>query len=116
MSELRFSYNPFTDDFVKCTDGQAHSLSLHNQGKQKLFDEYIRGIILDDILYLRLYYPFDNLSDLNSTQLKQRSRDLLEQYRSKIRLLILKEYKITPKEIKFNVKNDLLEGIGLANI
>lgn len=112
--EIRFSYNPFTNDFIKCT--QSHSHALHNEGKQKLFDEYIRGIIIGDTLYLRTYYPFNDLSDLNLTQLNQRSRQLLEQSRSKINLLVLKEYKIAVKEIKFNVENDLLKGIGLAKI
>lgn len=114
MTEIRFSYNPFTNDFI--ASDSSHSIAIANKGKQKLFDEYIRGIILDDVLYLRLYYPFIDLSDLSLIDLKQRSRQLLEYNRSKIKLLILKEYKIEIKEIKFNVENDLLKGIGLANI
>ena len=66
MTEIRFSYNPFTKNYIE--SGCSHAVALYNKGKQKQFDEYIRGIILDDVLYLRTYYPFDlsSLTILNS--------------------------------------------------
>lgn len=109
MTEIRFSYNPFTKNYIE--SGCSHAVALYNKGKQKQFDEYIRGIILDDVLYLRTYYPFD-LSSLSLVELHQKSRQLLDQYLPEI----LKVISIEPKEIKFNVENDLLKGIGLANI
>ena len=114
MVEKRFSYNPFTCDYVE--SDSSHSIALYNRGKQKQFDEYIRGIILDNVLYLRLYYPFDDLGELSIVQLKQKSRELLENYKDKI-LFILEENGINNiSSIKYNVENDLLTGIGLANI
>lgn len=112
MSEIRFSYNPFTKNYIE--SDSSHSIAIYNKGKQKQFDEYIRGIVLDDVLYLRTYYPFDNLSDLSLTELKQKSRKLLEQYKKEIITEVIPHIYI--KEIIFNVENDLLKGIGLANI
>lgn len=111
MSEIRFSYNPFTKDLIE--SDTSHSFAIYNKGKQKQFDEYIRAIILDDVLFLRTYYPFDNLSELTLTQLKQHSKELLDRYLPDL-LEHISEHEI--KEIKFNVENDLLTGIGLANI
>lgn len=112
MSEIRFSYNPFTKDYIK--SDCSHSIAIYNKGKQKQFDEYIRGIILNNVLYLRTYYPFNNLSELSLIQLRQKSRELLEHYQEDILKKIRATCYIT--SIKYNVDNDLLKGIGLANI
>lgn len=114
MTEIRFSYNPFTKHYIE--SDTSHSIAILNAGKQKQFDEYIRGIILDETLYLRLYYPYKDLGDLTLTQLKQNSRRLLEYYRKEIEILIDDKLDLGIKEIKYNVENDLLKGIGLANI
>lgn len=115
MSEIRFSYNPFSKDFIDC-DSQSHSIALYNKGKQKLFDEYIRGIILGNVLYLRTYYPFENLDELNLTELNQCSRALLTKSLSELLDKIKEVYSLENLEIKYNVTNDLLTGKGLANI
>lgn len=111
MTEIRFSYNPFTKDYIYSST--SHSVAIYNQGKQKQFDEYIRGIIVEKKLYLRLYYPFNNLDELDLVELKQRSRELLENYKDEV-LNVVRCYPIN--EIIYNVENDLLSGIGLANI
>ena len=112
MSEIRFSYNPFTKDYIE--SDSSHAVAIANKGKTKEYDEYIRGIILDGVLYLRLYYPFDDLSELSLVELKQKSRALLEFHRVDVLKQLDKDINI--KEIKYNVENDLLEGLGLANI
>jgi len=109
MAGVRFSYNPFTKDYIE--SGCSHAIALYNRGKQKQFDEYIRGIILDDVLYLRTYYPFENLAELSKVELHQKSRELLEQYKDDILARVDKV-----KKVCYNVENDLLKGIGLANI
>ena len=111
MTEIRFSYNPFTKNYIE--GGLVHSLEIYSRGKQKQFDEYIRGIIIENKLYLRLYYPFNDLDELDLIQLKQRSRELLENYTDEL-LRQLRGHLIN--EIVYNVENDLLTGIGLANI
>lgn len=111
MTEYRFSYNPFTKDFI--VSDTSHAIAILNKGKQKKFDEYIRGIVVKEVLYLRTYYPFPLTYGIAVTELNQKSRTLLETYKEVV-LKQIKEFKI--KEIKFNVDNDLLKGIGLANI
>ena len=111
MTEIRFSYNPFTKDFIESSC--SHSVAIYNKGKQKEFDQYIRGIILDNVLYLRLFYPFNDIDELDLIELKQKSRELLESFEDDL----LSEVRGTRiSEIKYNVDNDLLSGIGLANI
>ena len=63
MAEIRFSYNPFTKEYIE--SDSSHSITIHNKGKTKQFDDYIRGIIVDNKLYLRLYYPFNDLENLS---------------------------------------------------
>lgn len=114
MTEIRFSYNPFIKDFIE--SDTSHTVAIYNKGKQKQFDEYIRGIILDGVLYLRLYFPFPLGDEIGIVDLKQKSRELLDYYTDSILDLIKKELDFIPKEIKYNVENDLLSGLGLANV
>jgi len=114
MSEIRFSYEPFKKDFIKCST--THSLALYNKGKQKEFDQYIRGIIVGTKLYLRTYYPFKDIDALKLYQLHQKSRTILEQFKGDILEAVKKEYGIKVSVIKYNAENDLLTGVGLANI
>lgn len=111
MSEKRFSYNPFTKEYIE--GGVSHSSAIYNKGRQKEFDQYIRGIILDNVLYLRLFYPFNDIGDLDLIELKQKSRELLESFKDDL-VSQLRGTRIS--EIKYNVDNDLLSGVGLANI
>jgi hypothetical protein len=113
MTEKRYNYNPFTKDFHYCD--QSHSVSLYNKGKQKAFDEYIRVIVYEKKLYIRLYYPFPDITDLSMVELKQRGYALIKEY-EKALLQELKKVDITINEIKYNVDNDLLEGVGIVNI
>jgi len=114
MTEIRFSYEPFKKEFIG--DGSSHTTAIYNKGKQKDFDQYIRGIIIGKKLYLRLYYPFDDIEKLKLYQLKQRSRTILEQFKGDVLKVLEKELDFKPSVIQFNVDNDLLKGIGLANI
>lgn len=111
MTEIRFSYNPFTKDYIE--GGVSHSADIYNRGKTKEFDQYIRGIILDNVLYLRLFYPFNDIDELDLIELKQKSRELLESFKDDL-VSQLRGTRIA--EIRYNVENDLLSGIGLANI
>ena len=67
-------------------------------------------------LYLRTYYPFADIDVLKLYQLHQRSRTILEQFKVAILEAVKKEYGIKVSVIKYNADNDLLTGIGLANI
>jgi len=114
MNELRINYNPFDNKYI--SGNSSHAIQLYNKGKQKSFDDYIRGIIIDDVLYLRMYYPFENLSELNLNQLNKASYKLLKENESDILKRILEIEGITIKRIEYNVTNDLLQRIGLNNV
>lgn len=113
MTEKRYNYNPFTKDFHYCPT--SHSTALYNKGKQKIFNEYIRIIIVDKTVYIRLYYPFDDISSLSLVELKQKSYALIKQYEKEIERE-LNNINIIPDKIVYNVENDLLKGIKLVNI
>lgn len=114
MKEYRISYNPYTKDYI--SGNQSHSEQIYNRGRQSSFDEYIRGIILDDVLYLRVYYPFKDLEDLTIDKLYKASWALLKVNTKAILEVIKDKENITIKSIKYNVDNDLLRGLKLANI
>ena len=114
MSEYRISYNPYTKDYI--SGRQSHSIQLYNQGKQACFDDYIRGIILDDVLYLRVYYPYNNIDTLTSDKLYQASYKLLKDNTRDILQAIKDKENITIKCIQYNVTNDILSGLKLCNI
>lgn len=109
MSEKRFSYNPFTKDFIE--GGESHAVAIYNKGKQKQFDEYIRGIVHNKILYLRTYYPFTDFPS-DSVELNRKSAELLESYEGEILKLLSDDI----RAIFYNAENDLLAGKGLANV
>jgi len=115
MSEKRFSYNPFTLDYIG-GENTCHAVSLWNKGQELHFDEYIRGIILDDILYLRLYYPFKDLENKTLSELNKTSLILLKDNIKTILQHIKQDYNIPIAEIKYNVTNDLLSGLKLTCI
>ena len=114
MSEYRISYNPFTGDYI--SGSQSHSIQLYNRGRQSQFDDYIRGIILDNVLYLRVYYPFSDLQDREYQDILSASNKLLQDNTSAILALIKDKENITIKDIRYNVTNDILSGLKLCNI
>jgi hypothetical protein len=111
--ETRFAYNPITKTFLEC--GECHSIALYNKGKQKQFDLYIRGIIKDKVLYLRLYYPFKDIDEKSYADIKEKSFDLLFDNKNIILANIEVFYGIKIKKVIYNAENDLLKGI-LTNI
>jgi hypothetical protein len=115
-TEIRFSFNPFNNDFLFDNSNLSHAEKLYKEGKQKNFYEYIRGIIIDNNLYLRLYYPFNDIENLSITELKQKSFSLLKDNKKEILKQVKKHFKIDILEIVFNADNDLLSGKNLANI
>jgi hypothetical protein len=103
IKDLKFSYNPFNEDFIK--SGYIHSLDLRG----KCFREYIRGVIKGNKLYLRAYYPYnpDDISGFTLNELYSKSRKILELYIRDLSGLIKWEYKIIIKDIIYNADKDL---------
>lgn len=114
MLEYRINYNPFTKNYI--AGNQSHTIQLYNKGKQKSFNDYIRGIIIDNTLYLRLYYPFNDIDNLTSDKLYRLSYNLLKENERDILQAIKNHEKIIITKILYNVNNDLLKDLKLANI
>jgi hypothetical protein len=114
MNEYRISYNPYTKDYI--SGSQSHSIQLYNRGRQSQFNEYIRGIIHNDTLYLRVYYPYEDIDTLTRDKLYQASYTLLKDNEKDIIKAIKKQDNIIITGIKYNVTNDLLSSLKLCNI
>ena len=78
--------------------------SLH-----KGFDYYIRGIIKENTLYLRLYYPFDDIDAKPFSFIKGASYTILKDAQGAI-IKELKKQGHTIKECFLNVSNEDLQG------
>jgi len=107
--EKRFCFEPFKKVFFDCKE--SHVTEINNRKLQKKFDTFIRGIIKDNTLYLRVFYPFENINELTYKELIQHSNTLLKENLKGIKSVIKKEYKLTQKIIKLSVTNTDLKGI-----
>jgi hypothetical protein len=104
----RFFYNPDKNKLYlfDC----SHVEYYHNQQSnlKQPFDFFIRGMIANDTLYLRLYYPYNDIEEKSFTQVKQFSFDCLNTCKADI-LKELQKENIDIKETIFNVSNDDLK-------
>lgn len=112
--ETRFFYHPVTKEFLNCGESD-HALYFHNKGyKAKRFDNYIRGIVSNKVLYLRIFYPLDDISERTLQEVKDYSFDILFKERNPI-LKVLKIAGVKAKKVCYNVSNDDLKGV-IVNI
>jgi hypothetical protein len=81
--ENRIFYNP--ENGTLHIFDFSHVIFYHaNKEKLGKFDDCIRGIINDNILYLRVFYPFDNIDELSYSELIEKSGKLLALYQDEI--------------------------------
>ena len=113
MTEYRINYNPFTNDYTSGYD--SHTIQLYNKGKQKSFNDYIRGIILDNVLYLRIYYPYNDIDTITKDKLYQSSFTLCNEYKKTILSCIKKHDNLIINNVKFNYTNDLFKNLLKTN-
>ena len=112
---MRFFYHPKTKVFIS---GQCSHVELFHNKKidtLKNFDNYIRGILQDGILYLRVFYPLPDIDTLNYEELITRSTGILLEHKTDILKALKKEYKGKIKDILYSVTNTDLKGV-LVNI
>ena len=114
MSEYRVCYNIFNKHYI--SGREAHNIQLYNAKKQKEYNHYIRAIILNNTLYLRTYYPFDDIDNITINKLNQLSYELLKEHTSDIIQAIKENDNISIKEVKYNYTNDLFRELNLINI
>ena len=115
MSEKRFSYNPFNGITITGFD-LCHAEGINKRGHTKTYDEFIRAILHDGILYLRLYYPFPDIEEKTLSQIERASLILLKESIQAILALIKKHYDCIPIDIQYNVINARLQHTGIANV
>ena len=107
----KFSFNPFNGVFIDSAVNHAEAIYNHYGnviGACKAFDSYIRGIIKDDVLYLRTFYPYDDIDNLLWDDIQKKSRLLLGDYQTQILKAIKRQYDFIPSRIVLNADNDLL--------
>jgi hypothetical protein len=108
---IKFSYEPFKNKFISLF-GASHSQQIKDHIN---FDNYIRGTILDDTLYLRTYYPFSGIQELSMIDINRKSKVLLVDYLKEIDKH-LEKHNMTYRAVVFNATKDLFYGKGLRNI
>lgn len=111
---IRVSYNPNTKIFI--SGGLSHADDIRQADSVLSFDDYIRGIIIDNILYLRTYYPYQNINEKTCNEIKAISFDLLYDIKDIIQAKIFAVLNIKTASIIYNADNDLFKGLKLANI
>jgi hypothetical protein len=112
--ETRFFYNPVTKEFLNCGT-EDHAIFFHNKKRDvKTFDKYIRGIISNKVLYLRLFYPLADIDEKTFLELKEYSTFTLIDNESDIKKILRKEG-YTIKRTFYSVTNEDLRG-KLTNI
>lgn len=106
MNEIKFSYNPFTKEFIK-SSFNFHCADLRG----KNFKEFIRGCIIDNTLYLRAFYPYEqeDIKEFSLLQLYKVSDKILRQYIKDLIKVVKKELNIyiIESRIVFNADKDL---------
>jgi|WetSurSiteA1Bulk_404760.scaffolds.fasta_scaffold471542_1 hypothetical protein len=101
---IKIAYHFFNKQLKVC--GTMHSIDLRNLS----FHDYIRGTIIDDELYLRAFYPFNqsDIQDMTLAELYDKSSKLLRQAQKELLASIDKNLHIKVKHVVFNADKDLL--------
>jgi len=104
----RFFYNPDKNRLYLFDCSHSEYFCNHKASLNNPFDFFIRGLIENDTLYLRLYYPYNDIDEKSFTQVKQFSFDCLNTCKADI-LKELQKENIYIKETIFNVSNEDLK-------
>ena len=113
--EIKFSYHPIKRILLVSSDFESHSDTIHKKGRRLSFDQFIRGIIKDNVLYLRVYYPFNDIDEKSGDDIREKSFDLLFNARKAILKDIKAQGLKIPRKLAYNVNNDDLKGV-IVNI
>lgn len=102
--EIKFSYNPFTKEFIQ-SRFCLHASDLRG----KTFKDYIRGVIFGKVLYLRAFYPFDpaDLQGESLESLYSKSARLLKEYEPELLKAVRRYLKIKISRLVINADQDL---------
>jgi hypothetical protein len=108
----RFLYNPESKKFYIFT--VSHSEYFYNNFRSlesKKFDDYIRGIITEENkILLRVYYPYENISELSFVELVEKSLALIHLNLDDIKTALI-DAGIKADDFIFNVTNESAKDI-----
>jgi hypothetical protein len=101
MTNLKVAYNPFNKTFIECCGTHAESLPTAS------FYDYIRGAIIEGELFLRCFYPFEDLPDIDLLTLYRRSEKYCKEHVQALNIEILNRYNISISAVHYNADKDL---------
>jgi hypothetical protein len=106
----RFFYNPYSK---KLSLFESDHVTFFHNRKNELgasFDEFIRGIIFENKILLRVFYPYENISELTYGELLEKSEALTRLNLPDIKKA-LKAQGVTPESFVLNVTNEQAKSI-----
>ena len=115
--ETRFSFNPKNKTFIIANDFQAHSESIAKfyKGEKYYFDDFIRGILKENVLYFRMFYNLPDIEEKTGEEIKEYSFNYIFDNLPEIKKAIKNAGLPQVKKVLYNVLNADLKGI-LINI
>jgi len=113
--EIRFSFHPQENVLLIARDYLSHGESIRKEGLGRPFDSWIRGIIFDNRLYLRAFYPLPDIDSRTGQEITDKSFSLLFDARKAIIKALKGQGIKIPSKVIYNVTNDDLRGI-IVNI
>jgi len=103
----RFFYDIDNGKLYNCFNA-SHVEYYHNKKLSKSFDDYIRLIIANDVLFIRVFYPYKDIQELTYNQLIKKSGQLIALFKKDI-VKTLKRQNFYFKQVKINVTNEDLK-------
>ena len=107
MSEKRFFYDIDKGKLYNCLKA-SHAEYYHNAKLKNSFDDYIRLILANDTVFIRVFYPYNDINQLNYKALMAKSRQLITLFKKDI-VKALKKQEIYFNKIKINATNETLK-------
>lgn len=105
---IRLTYNPYNKKLLICSGSHAEALQKVN------FNEYIRFVIIDNILYVRAFYPFVNDGYIETQKILKASSELLSLYKKEY-IKVLKDAGYIFDDIIINADADLKKQLDILN-
>lgn len=100
----RFFYDIDKEKLYNCFNA-SHVNYYHNAKLGKSFDDYIRLILANEVLYIRVFYPYSDNANLSYNQLIKKSGQLINLFKKDI-IKTLNENGFYFARIKINVTNE----------
>lgn len=108
--EKRIFYNTENGKAFIFSGPHVEFFHNHKADFQGNFDEYLRAIYSENILYIRVYYPYNDIGELSYNDLMSKSRALIDIYKADLIKALVKQGLTIDKAV-LNVTNGDLKGL-----